>query len=93
MFSKGERVDDEHPLQEEDQQLAEVVIIRGSPLENATLGQINFNKRFNVETIALHRAGTAVDTKRRGLGGIKAFGASSGFDGLRGIRSFKAFAA
>lgn len=71
LFSKGERVDAEHPLADNDQQLAEVVIIRGSPLENTTLGQINFNKRFNVHTIALHRAGTAVDTKRRGLGGIK----------------------
>ncbi|MBT8449633.1 MAG: SLC13 family permease, partial [Gammaproteobacteria bacterium] len=71
LFSKGERVDEEHPLQDDDQQLAEVVIIRGSPLENTTLGQINFSKRYNVETIALHRAGTAVNTKRRGLGGIK----------------------
>ena len=71
LFSKGIKIDEEHPLYDDDQQLAEVVIIRGSPLENTTLGQINFNQRFNVHTIALHRAGTAVDTRKRGLGGIK----------------------
>lgn len=71
LFSKGIKVDEEHPLHEEDQQLAEVVIIRGSPLENTTLKQINFNHRFRVHTIALHRAGTAVDTKNKGLGDIR----------------------
>jgi len=71
LFSKGVKIDEEHPLYDDDQQLAEVVIIRGSPLENTTLGKINFNQRFNVHTIALHRAGTAVDTRKRGLGGIK----------------------
>jgi len=71
LFSRGERVDEEHPLEEQEQQLAEVVIIRGSPLENTTLGQINFHQRYEVTTIALHRAGTAMDTKRRGLGSIK----------------------
>ncbi len=71
LFSKGVKVDEDHPLYDDDQQLAEVVIIRGSPLENTTLGQINFDQRFNVNAIALHRAGTAVDTRKKGLGGIK----------------------
>ena len=71
LFSKGVKIDEEHPLYDDDQQLAEVVIIRGSPLENTTLGQMNFNQRFNVHAVALHRAGTAVDTRKKGLGGIR----------------------
>jgi len=70
LFSKGALVDDDNPLQAKEQQLAEIVIINGSPLVNTTLGQINFAKRFEVTTVALHRAGSAMDTKRRGLGGI-----------------------
>ncbi len=70
LFSKGAPVDDDNPLEAKEQQLAEVVIIRGSPLVKTTLGQINFAKRFGVTTVALHRAGSAMDTKRRGLGGI-----------------------
>jgi len=70
LFSKGAPVNDENPLDAEEQQLAEVVIITGSPLVNTTLGQINFSKRFGVMSVALHRAGSAMDTKRKGLGGI-----------------------
>ena len=70
LFSKGVLVDEEHPLEDEEQQLAEIVIIRGSPLVNTTLGQINFSKRFDVTSVAIHRAGSAMDTKRQGLGGI-----------------------
>ncbi len=70
LFSKGAPVDEDNPLQEKEQQLAEIVIIRGSPLVNTTLGQINFAKRYEVMTVALHRAGSAMDTKRKGLGGV-----------------------
>ena len=71
LFSKGVLVDDEHPLQAKEEQLAEIVIINGSPLVNTTLGQINFAKRFDVTSVALHRGGSPVDTSRRGLGGIE----------------------
>ena len=71
LFSRGSPVNEDNPLQAKDQQLAEVVIIRGSPLENTTLGQINFAKRYDVKTVALHRAGSAMDTRKKGLGGIK----------------------
>ena len=70
LFSKGVLVDEDNPLRDDEQQLAEIVIITGSPLVNTTLGQINFAKRFNVTSVALHRAGAAMDTKRKGLGGI-----------------------
>ncbi|RLA04766.1 MAG: SLC13 family permease [Gammaproteobacteria bacterium] len=70
LFSKGAPVDDDNPLQAKEQQLAEIVIISGSPLVNTTLGQINFAKRFEVTTVALHRAGSAVDIRRRGLGSV-----------------------
>ncbi len=70
LYRKGAPVDEDNPLQARKEQLAEVVIIRGSPLVNTTLGQIKFAQRYEVTTIALHRAGTAVKTKKRGLGSI-----------------------
>jgi len=70
LFRKGAPVDDKNPLQANNEQLAEVVIIRGSPLVKTTLGQFKFAKRFGVTTVALHRAGSAANAKKRGLGSI-----------------------
>ena len=50
-------VDDEHPLEDEDQQIAEVVLIEGSRLAGRTLSSIRFADRYGVITLAIHRAG------------------------------------
>jgi len=70
LYRKGAPVDDDNPLQAKDEQLAEVVIIRGSPLVKTTLGQIKFAQRYGVTSVALHRAGTAMEARKRGLGSI-----------------------
>ncbi len=63
LYSKDAEVDEEHPLQAEDQQLAEMIIVQGSPLVNRTLSQVNFIERYQLVTIALHKAGA----RRRSL--------------------------
>ncbi len=63
LYSKGAEVDEEHPLQAEDQQLAEMIIVQGSTLVNRTLSQVNFIERYQLVTIALHKAGA----RRRSL--------------------------
>jgi di/tricarboxylate transporter len=57
LFSGDIPVDDEHPLDAEDQQLAEVVVIQGSPLEGSSLAASRFAERYQLLTLALHRAG------------------------------------
>jgi len=54
-------IDDETPLATEDQQLAEVVITRGSPLHHRTLNKAQFGLRYNLVPLALHRARAGVD--------------------------------
>lgn len=63
LYSKDAEVDEEHPLQAEDQQLAEMIIVQGSTLVNRTLSQVNFIERYQLVTIALHKAGA----RRRSL--------------------------
>ncbi|MGB5199001.1 MAG: SLC13 family permease [Sedimenticolaceae bacterium] len=64
LFSGDIPVDDEHPLHAEDQQLAEVVVIQGSPLEGTSLAASRFAERFQLLTLALHRAGWQLEALR-----------------------------
>jgi len=57
LWSGDAPVDDEHPLNAEDQQLAEVVVTQGSLLEGMTLGQSHFMQRYQLVPLALHCAG------------------------------------
>ena len=52
-----EPVDDEHPLKDEDQQIAEIVLMEGSRLVGRTLSGIRFADRYGMITLAIHRAG------------------------------------
>ncbi|MCP5010254.1 MAG: SLC13 family permease, partial [Aestuariibacter sp.] len=42
LFSGDEPVDEEHPLRDTTQQIAEVVVVRGSSLDGRTLGGARF---------------------------------------------------
>ncbi len=53
----GLPVDDEHPLADKDQQIAEIVIIEGSALVGRTLNGVRFTDRYGMITLAIHRAG------------------------------------
>ena len=58
LYSKDAKVDAEHPLQAEGQQLAEVIVTQGSPLLNRTLANMRFADRYQLAILALHRAGS-----------------------------------
>jgi len=60
--SDGEHpISEETPLASEGQQLAEVVITRGSALHNRTLNAAQFSSRFGLLPLAIHRARSATD--------------------------------
>lgn len=57
LYSGEQAIDEEHPLAEADQQLAELVITPGSLLEQYTLEQARFAERYQLVPLAIHRAG------------------------------------
>lgn len=57
-------VDEEHPLSDEGQQIAEIVVIQGSPLLGMTLRYLNFADRYQMLVLAIHRQGQTVETLR-----------------------------
>ena len=71
LYSGEAAVDEDHPLEAKDQQLAEIVIVQGSPLINRTLNQSRFTDRYQLATLALHKAGTTVQTLRENIGDIR----------------------
>ncbi len=56
LFSEGERVDDEHPLRDTTQQIAEVVVVQGSSLDGRTLSGARFSDRYQLMVLALFRS-------------------------------------
>ena len=60
LYSGDHRVDEDHPLQAQDQQIAEVVVVRGSSVSGVSLRQARFVQRYNLVVLALHRQGRAV---------------------------------
>jgi di/tricarboxylate transporter len=57
LYSGEQIIDEEHPLAEADQQLAELVVTPGSMLEQYTLEQARFADRYQLVPLAIHRAG------------------------------------
>lgn len=57
LYSGDQPVDEDHPLEAEDQQSAEVVISPGSRLEGARLGDARLDTTYNLIVLAIHRAG------------------------------------
>jgi len=70
LYTDDRQVDEEHPLVAENQQIAEIVVVQGSPLENTTLSRIRFADRYQLITLALHRAGRNVETLRIEVGDV-----------------------
>jgi di/tricarboxylate transporter len=57
LYSGDQRVDEDHPLQAENQMLAEIAVARGSALHRANLRFVRFLDRHQLVVLALHRAG------------------------------------
>lgn len=69
---RGDRpVSDDNPLEAEDQQIAEIVVVDGSPLENATLREIRFASLYDLVTLAIHRAGAVIESMPRGISEVR----------------------
>jgi di/tricarboxylate transporter len=55
-------VDSEHPLQADDQQLAEIIISQGSKLNNTQLSRTRFLQRNQLLGLAVHKSGRIIKT-------------------------------
>jgi di/tricarboxylate transporter len=64
-------VDDEHPLSDEDQQIAEIVVMQGSPLLGRNLRQLYFADRYQLQVLAIHRAGPVKETLREKIQDVR----------------------
>ena len=64
-------IDDEHPLEDEDQQIAEIILIEGSRLVGRTLSGIRFTDRYGMITLAIHRAGSHPEKLYDEIGDIR----------------------
>jgi di/tricarboxylate transporter len=56
LYSGEKRVDPEHPLTAPDQQTAEIVLTPSSALRDRTLGQVNFDWKYQLAPLAIHRS-------------------------------------
>lgn len=71
LYSKGHEVDEDHPLSENEQHLAELVIDRGSPMVHRTLNDVHFTSIYNLATLAIHRKGKILKHIPKGIAGTK----------------------
>jgi len=70
LYHQGVQVNDANPLTEENQQLAELVIDRGSPMVRRTLRDIKFARTYNIVTLAIHRRGKALEAMPQGIDNV-----------------------
>lgn len=71
LYAGDKRVDEDHPLLAGDQQLAEVVVTQGSQLVGTSLATSHFAERYQLLTLALHRAGWQRQALRSGVHDIR----------------------
>jgi len=64
-------VTEDNPLTAKDQQIAEIVITQGSPLEGTTLQRAQFSDRYHLLTLAIHRVGWVTHTWREEIGEVR----------------------
>jgi di/tricarboxylate transporter len=67
LYSEDAEVDEDHPLRAEDQQLAEIVVVQGSPLQNTSLEDSRFASNYQLATLAIHRQGRLIESMPQGL--------------------------
>ena len=71
LYSGEKPVAKDNPLSAGEQQLAEIVVTQGSPLEGRTLSRAYFKDRYHLMLLAIHRVGWAAYTWRQNLGDIR----------------------
>lgn len=71
LYTDEHFVDDAHPLSEPEQQLAEIIVFRGSPLEERTAAESRLAEQFGVAILAIHRAGTELTAMPKGVTNVR----------------------
>ena len=71
LYTGDTPVDEDHPLSSEDQQISEIIVTQGSPLDGTTLSRTRFADTYQLVTLALHRAGAAITTLREDVGNVR----------------------
>lgn len=61
LYVNDHEVDEEHPLQDTDQQLAELVVTRNSFLQGRTLREVHFDEEYDLIPLAINRPGKAAE--------------------------------
>ena len=64
-------IDEDHPLKAEDQQIAEIVVTDGSPLQGRTLAGMRFGDRYGVIILAMHRRGKHLENLYNEIGATR----------------------
>lgn len=67
LYSKGHEVNDDNPLSDDQQHLAELVIDRGSPMIHRTLNEAHFADVYQLVTLAIHRKGKVLESMPQGI--------------------------
>ena len=67
LYSGGNEVNEDNPLAENDQHLAELVIDRGSPMIHRTLNEAHFSDVYQLVTLAIHRKGKVLESMPQGI--------------------------
>ncbi len=71
LYAGDTAVDEDNPLSDEGQQIAEIIVVQGSPLQGMTLRQLNFTDRYQLLVLAINRAGNTVETLREKIDQIR----------------------
>ena len=68
LYARDQRIDDEHPLKNEDQIVIEIIIDQRSPLLGRTLQSTRFIENYKMIALAVHRQGGKIREMPNGLG-------------------------
>ena len=71
LYVGGKPVSPDNPLDRGDQQLAEIVVAEGSRLDGSTLRNVRFADVYDLVTLAIHRAGSAIESMPHGIGAVR----------------------
>lgn len=67
LFAGNNEVDEEHPLKDGDQRIAEVVVISGSTLDRVRIADARLNSKYGLTLLAVHSEGKATQARSKGV--------------------------
>ena len=69
--SEDTPIDEDNPLHDDDQQIAEIAVFQGSPLNGSTLNNYRFLDRYGLMPLAVHRSGKRFKRVQDKLGDLR----------------------